>query len=164
MRSDWDAGGAHRAPIPSTKTIVLPELIKKIFMDTAPPLAKTILVAEDHIAVRTLCRIVLAREGYRILEATDGRRALEVAEGHQGSLDLLLSDVTMPDLDGPDLARKLIAARPETRVVFMSAYPSESQERLGEYPFVQKPFQPSTLINTIREALSASTDSNRSGR
>ena len=84
-----------------------------------------------------------------LLEARSGKHAMVVAEAHTGPIHLLLSDVLMPELDGPGLAEQLRAVRPDVRVVFMSAEWVPD----GVFPFVQKPFLPSALMSTIRDAL-----------
>ena len=73
---------------------------------------ETILVAEDEDGVRSLTREVLEKYGYRVLEAANGEEALAVADQHQGPLDLLLSDVVMPRMGGPELAQALLQRRP----------------------------------------------------
>src|SRR5678815_4124293 len=78
--------------------------------------SETILVAEDEDGVRSLTREVLEKYGYTVLEASNGEEALKVAERHQGPLDLLLSDVVMPRMGGPELAQALVARRPAVKV------------------------------------------------
>jgi two-component system cell cycle sensor histidine kinase/response regulator CckA len=113
------------------------------------PETETILLCDDEGGIRRLLRTILARQGYHVLEAKSGKHAMMVAEAHVGPIHLLLSDVLMPELDGPGLAEQLQAVRPDVRVVFMSA----EWVPEGVYPFVQKPFLPSALMSTIRDAL-----------
>jgi CheY-like chemotaxis protein len=123
-------------------------------MDRIEPTEReTILLAEDHDGVRRVCSTVLFRHGYRVLEAKDGNHAMEIAESHKGPIQLLLSDVTMPELDGPGLAHQLRRLRPDVRVIFMSAESNELDELFDGCPFVQKPFRLSALLETIRTAL-----------
>jgi two-component system, cell cycle sensor histidine kinase and response regulator CckA len=118
-------------------------------MAPTTPETETILLCDDEHSVRRLVCILLTRRGYQVLEAQNGKHAMEVAEAHKGPIHLLLSDVTMPELDGPSLAEQLRAVRPDVRVVFMSAdWVSD-----GRCPFVQKPFLPSALMRTVRDAL-----------
>ncbi len=111
---------------------------------------ETILLAEDDDAVRKLTRHVLVSKGYKVLEADNGLTALRVAEGHPGPIDLLLTDVIMPKMDGHQLHAQLQAARPGLRVVFMSGF---SDVDIGEVPFIAKPFAAIRLLRAIREAL-----------
>ena len=118
-----------------------------------PPEKRTILLAEDQQAVRHLCFTILTRHGYQVLVANDGNHALEVAEAHPGPIHLLLSDVMMPGLDGPGLAQRILAVRPDTRVVLMSAYSEEMLPLLDGVPFLRKPFRSAALVQAIGEAL-----------
>ena len=112
--------------------------------------SETVLLAEDDDAVRKLTRQLLVSKGYRVLEADNGLTALRVAEGHAGAIDLLLTDVIMPRMDGHQLHARLQALRPGVRVVFMSGF---SDVEIGEVPFIAKPFAAIKLLRTIREAL-----------
>jgi CheY-like chemotaxis protein len=123
----------------------------------APVGAETILVAEDSEGVRHLVRDVLARAGYRVLEARDGEEALRVAREHAGPIHLLLTDVVMPGAGGRAAAEGLTAARPETRVVYMSGYTEDailtkSVLEAGA-DFLEKPFTPRDLEQKVREVL-----------
>ena len=111
---------------------------------------ETILLVEDDEAVRKLTRHVLVARGYTVLEADDGLTALRVADAHPGPIDLLLTDVIMPRLGGPQLLARLSPLRPEMRVVYMSGF---SDVEIGEAPFIPKPFAATRLLRTIREAL-----------
>ena len=117
----------------------------------------TVLVAEDEDAVRALARQVLVREGYTVIVASDGEQALRSAERHAGRIDLLLTDVIMPGLNGPDLAEKLLAARPGTKVLFMSGHAGDALDRFGlrreKVPFLPKPFTPEILLRCVRETI-----------
>jgi two-component system, cell cycle sensor histidine kinase and response regulator CckA len=113
------------------------------------PGTETILLCDDEGDIRRLLRTILARQGYHVLEAKSGKHAMVVAEAHSGPIHLLLSDVLMPELDGPGLADQLRAVRPDVRVVFMSA----EWVPEGVCPFVQKPFLPGALMSTIRDVL-----------
>ena len=112
--------------------------------------SETVLLAEDDDAVRKLTRHVLVSKGYRVLEADNGLTALRVAEGHPGTIDLLLTDVIMPRMDGHELHARLLALRPGLQVVFMSGF---SDVEIGEVPFIAKPFAAIKLLRTIREVL-----------
>ena len=118
---------------------------------------ETILLVEDEASLRTLTRTTLELSGYRVLEARDGLEAMELSNHHDGAIDLLLSDVVMPGMGGPELARSLARQRPETRVVFMSGYTGQgvgSQTNLSPgSDFLSKPFTRDVLRQKIREAL-----------
>jgi two-component system, cell cycle sensor histidine kinase and response regulator CckA len=122
--------------------------------------SETILVAEDEGGVRSLTREVLQKYGYTVLEAANGEEALRVADGHAGPLDLLLSDVVMPRMGGPELAEALLARRPTVKVLYMSGYTDHPMVRRGVVnagvAFLQKPFTPTVLVSRIREVLEAS--------
>jgi two-component system cell cycle sensor histidine kinase/response regulator CckA len=120
---------------------------------------ETILVAEDEDGVRSLAREVLEKYGYTVLEAANGEEALKVAERHAGPLHLLLSDVVMPRMGGPELAQALVARRPGVKVLYMSGYTDHPMVRRGVVnagvAFLQKPFTPTVLVSRIREVLEA---------
>jgi DNA-binding NtrC family response regulator len=122
---------------------------------------ETILVAEDEDGVRSLTREVLEKYGYTVLEAANGEEALKVADRHHGPLHLLLSDVVMPRMGGPELAQELVARRPEVKVLYMSGYTDHPMVRRGVVnagvAFLQKPFTPTVLVSRIREVLEAFT-------
>ena len=121
---------------------------------------ETVLLVEDEHAVRALARRVLESCGYTVLEAADGREALRVAEGHGGSLDLLLSDVVIPHLGGRQLAERLTSLQPGLKVLFLSGYTDDVAIRHGvvraEFAFLQKPFTPAELAQTVRAVLDSS--------
>jgi two-component system cell cycle sensor histidine kinase/response regulator CckA len=88
----------------------------------------TVLVVEEEEEVRALARDVLEMNGYSVLEALDAEDAVRLGEGHPGVIDLLITDVVMPRMSGPELARRLRVRRPALRVLCMSGYP-ESPDR-----------------------------------
>jgi DNA-binding response OmpR family regulator len=107
--------------------------------------------------LRRLITQVLGRNGYRVIEAQDGERALQLADEFEGQLDLLVSDVVMPEVAGPELARTLQSANPSLRVLMISGTAnSDVLEELlpGTNAFLAKPFRPSELIDRIQEILS----------
>jgi PAS domain S-box-containing protein len=117
---------------------------------------ETILLVEDEDAVRVIVSAVLRRQGYQVLEASTPRGACDVFEQHAEEIDLLLTDVVMPEMNGPTLAQRLIAKRPELRVLFISGY-ADMASLDSENPnvgFLSKPFQASALALRVREMLS----------
>jgi CheY-like chemotaxis protein len=99
---------------------------------------------------------MLLANGYAVLDARHGRDALQVAARHRGTIDLLVTDVVMPEMGGRELAERLAAQRPELRVLFISGYTSDEVLRKGvgtEGAFVQKPFTSDVLLRSIRARL-----------
>ena len=119
---------------------------------------ETILLVEDEKGVRDYLRAVLGHLGYTLLIAADGVEALEVSSKHSGEISLLLSDIVMPHMSGPQLAKRLRDLRPGLRVLYMSGYTGLSVEReIGPGdPLIQKPFSPSTVAERVRKILDQS--------
>jgi PAS domain S-box-containing protein len=122
--------------------------------------AETILVAEDEQPVRALMETVLERHGYRVLSAAGGQEAIDLAAGHDGRIDLLLSDVVMEGMQGPELAERLADARPGLRVLFVSGHTDPARlPRVGpDRWFMQKPFRPSELAHRVRALLDVTAE------
>ena len=119
---------------------------------------ETILLVEDEDAVRELARTILARKGYNVLSAADPREALGIAESYEGHIDVLVSDVVMPILSGPEMARRILASRPDIKTLFLSGYTEElitSEGRLsGMDAFLSKPFTAEGLARKVGELTS----------
>lgn len=116
-----------------------------------PP--KTILAVEDAAAVLSVVREILEDANFNVLAAANAGEAIRLA-GLAKTVDLLLSDVMMPDMSGPDLATKLKASRPEMRVILMSGYPGGEILILNHgWHFIQKPFVPVELVAKVRQVL-----------
>jgi hypothetical protein len=114
----------------------------------------TILVVEDQAIVLRVVTKILKRAGFTVLSASNSDEAGEFAANFPGSIDLLLSDVEMPDIAGPDLAVKLKVIRPEMRVVLMSAHADGALLVLNYgWHFIRKPFLASMLVDTVRDVL-----------
>lgn len=119
---------------------------------------ETILLAEDQEAVRMLARKVLERWGYRVLEASHGLEALEIARRHEGPIHLLLTDLGMPYMGGDELARNVRHARPQTRVLVISAReegPLPPGHPVPGAAFMCKPFTLGSLARKVRQVLDA---------
>ncbi|HET6777298.1 MAG TPA: ATP-binding protein [Gemmatimonadales bacterium] len=118
---------------------------------------ETVLVVEDEPVVRRLTVRALTERGYHVLEAEDGESALSVAREHQGDLQLLVTDVVMPGMNGKELADRLAADRPDLRVLYISGYAEHAVVRQGVLvegiAFLSKPFDLSELARTVREVL-----------
>ncbi|MFW6012370.1 MAG: ATP-binding protein [bacterium] len=125
----------------------------------APRRRQTILVVEDEEPLRRLLVEILARHDYAVVEASGGRQALELCARHDGSLDLVITDVVMPDMQGPRLERELAKRHPGVQVLLISGYAGKTVVRQGELaqerPFLQKPFDQETLLRTVRNVIGA---------
>ncbi len=123
----------------------------------APRGGGTILVVDDATLVRGLVQRQLIKLGYTVLTASDGVYALEVAGAHVGPIDLLVSDVVMPRMGGPALAKALRMSRPDVPVLFMSGYANDASllqvmEEIGS-SFLQKPFAITALAERVAAML-----------
>ncbi len=118
---------------------------------------ETVLVVDDQAPVRSIVREILQPTGYLVLEAGGGEEALRICAGQEGPIHLLLTDVVMPEMSGPELARRLACMRPEMRVLYMSGYSDDALIRHGMLEqgtaFLQKPFTPDALAYKVREVL-----------
>ena len=118
---------------------------------------ETVLVVEDEEGVRNLIRTILVELGYKVMVCSDAAEAMAICEQHAGAIDLLLTDLIMPQMDGGELAGRITALRPETRVLYVSGYAMESFARRGvDLPgilFLEKPFTPEQLARKVREVL-----------
>ena len=123
----------------------------------AESLRETILVVDDEAGIRALIVKILRRERYRVLEAGSVAEAVAVAASHGGPIQLLLTDVMLPDRNGRQLATQLLETRPELKVVYISGFTDDDVVRAGAFPpgarFLQKPFTLGALMGTVREAL-----------
>ncbi len=123
----------------------------------APSGDETILLVEDDTQLRTLARTILVRQGYEVLEAAGPAQALEVGKRHAGEIQLLLTDIVMPQMNGRELARRLHESRPKTRVLYMSGYTDNAIVHNGildsGIAFLQKPITPDVLARKVREVL-----------
>jgi PAS domain S-box-containing protein len=118
---------------------------------------ETVLLVEDEEMLREVTRELLETGGYRVLAAGSGEEALQISAQHEGGIHLMITDVIMPGMSGPELAKRLATVRPETRVIFVSGY---TDEAIGDHGvldpgtcFLQKPFTPAALEGKIRELL-----------
>jgi len=122
--------------------------------------AGTVLLAEDEEAVRMLAFEFLTAAGYRVYVAPDGERALDIAQSLSERIDVLVTDVVMPKMRGPELAKRLQVTRPDLKVVFMSGYLEQNEggeDFTGTATFLQKPFSKDILIRQVNAALTGQT-------
>jgi hypothetical protein len=149
----------------TTFKIYLPSADHKIGLASKPEVetvapkrqGTTILLVEDDEIMRSLTRQLLEEHGYTVIEADDGKSALERVESHPGPIDLLLTDVVMRRMSGPELVERLSASHPNLKVVFMSGYTGEliaEREVLKRgITLLEKPFSRTALLNTIHTTL-----------
>jgi len=119
--------------------------------------SETILLVEDEEPLRKLCTEFLEQLGYRMLGASNAKEAIALVEGYSGKIDLLITDVVMPGLPGPELAEALLALRPDLKVIFISGYAEGSLAPNGILKpgtvLVNKPFTIRALTAKLREVL-----------
>ncbi len=155
VTSEQGHGATFQVYFPCTSEGV--ELASPSMPASIPGQGETVLVAEDDPSVRLLVKNVLERNGYRVLAAEDGVQALELARRESGRIDLLLSDVIMPGMNGRALRDALLLLYPGLRVLFMSGYTGDVLTGRGELDqdvsVVGKPFTPDILLRGVRKAL-----------
>jgi nitrogen-specific signal transduction histidine kinase/CheY-like chemotaxis protein len=118
---------------------------------------EVVLVVEDEESVRAMTGRLLQSEGYQVLEAADGREALELIGGDSERVDLVITDVAMPSMNGRELADRVKRLRPHLPVLFMSGYTDDEMVRRGliepNHPFLSKPFTPEVLASKVRQLI-----------
>ena len=118
----------------------------------------TILLVEDEKDLRNLNARGLSSRGYTVLQAGNGVEAIEMLEKHNGEIDLVVSDVVMPEMDGPALLKELRRRRPDLKIIFVSGYAEEAfanNQPEGQHKFLAKPFELKTLIATVKETMAS---------
>ena len=162
------SGGTITATSQQGKGSVFTILLPAVAGDMAPGVAGppgadrmipghgTVLLVEDEESVRSLIARMLERRGYHVLQAPNGASALELTRDSLSTVDLLLTDVVMPGMRGPELADRIRARRPDLPVVFMSGYLGDGDEEptLDGSPMLRKPFQTDQLVSTIAACMS----------
>jgi CheY-like chemotaxis protein len=118
---------------------------------------QTILLVDDEEPVRRLFSTVLTSAGFQVLQAAGPQEALAIERTHTGGIDLLVTDLMMPGMDGRAVAGAILERRPACRLLFISGYPPDAAdlEALGAATFLQKPFVPRALVARVREILQA---------
>jgi signal transduction histidine kinase len=118
--------------------------------------SETILVTEDEDAIRNLIEDVLSKQGYRVITAADGAEALHLVRQNDGEIDLVITDVVMPRLSGPEMVKHLQADHPGTKVIFMSGYAKQGSLAAiedKEAEILEKPFSPQDVLTLVRKVL-----------
>ncbi|PYJ60916.1 MAG: hybrid sensor histidine kinase/response regulator [Verrucomicrobia bacterium] len=157
VASEVGLGTSFKIFIPVTSQPA-PERQAKVVESKTGEGTETVLLVEDEEAVRGLLKIILQRHGYRVLEAASGSAALLVWKKYGTQIDLLLTDMIMPDgLTGRELAKQLLAQEPGLKVVYSSGYDDDPEGTAfisrGTAVFLQKPYTPKKLIQTVRQCL-----------
>ena len=120
---------------------------------------KTILLVEDESNIRRLLQGLLATNGYKVLAAPDGEAGLVLGSSYSGSIDLLVTDVVMPKMNGADMAKRLLKKHPDLKVLYLSGYTDESIVHHGVLEpgiaFLSKPFRPQALLDRVQHMLEA---------
>lgn len=144
---------AQHSAAPATGLSETAEEPKQQEPPPAPP--KRVMVVDDEMGIRSLMRKVLLREGYEVLEAGSAQEALESIQDHP--VDLLLTDVVMPEVSGRELAERVVELHPSTRVLYVSGFTAETSVETGNFPpgsqLLQKPFTLAALLRKVKEVL-----------
>jgi PAS domain S-box-containing protein len=163
VESEPGRGTTFRVYLPRTDGDVESEAASGQPVPVALEGTETILLVEDEENVRALVRTILQRYGYQVIEAQTGGDALLVSERHAGVIDLLLTDVIMPHISGPQLAKRLGGL--VLKVLYMSGYTEDSMVRQGvvdaSIALLQKPVSPEALVRKVREVLDSPPDAFR---
>jgi two-component system cell cycle sensor histidine kinase/response regulator CckA len=125
----------------------MPEALS--FGDTGR-MRQTVLIVDDQDVVRDVIRLTLERAGYTVLEASSPNVALDIVRG-DGAIDLLVTDVVMPEMDAFELADRVVCEVPGVRILYTSGYTDAG----AEGPFIQKPFTPAQLVEKVESVLAA---------
>jgi DNA-binding NtrC family response regulator len=124
---------------------------------TDDSLTRTVLVVDDDPGVRRVASRMLRARSFRVLEAHGGTAAISVSSAHDGAIDLLLTDIVLPGMNGVQLATRIADQRPGIAVIFMSGHPEVDAVRYGvlapNYPFIHKPFGAEDLLRVVETVI-----------
>lgn len=154
LHSDAGKGTTFEVLFPYVEEPVVRESLPMRSPDVV--LSGTILIVEDEKTVRDIACRVLTRAGYEVITAADGIQALEIAGEQLASVDLVLTDVMMPNLNGPELVKRLLEMRSDLRVLFTSGYTDDAvfpPGMVADMGFLEKPFTPAALLDAVRKAI-----------
>lgn len=160
VQSELGEGTTFELSFPASVEIPTPAPTRSDHLRSSAGTA-SILVCEDEAAVRRIIRRLLRREGHEVLEASDGEEGLRRARAHEGRLDLLLTDVIMPRMKGPELVRKLRDERPGLPVIYMSGHTADESLQdsgVGHVELLEKPFRPDQLLERVNAVLGATRE------
>jgi CheY-like chemotaxis protein len=156
VQSALGKGTTFRIVLPRSKDDGAPDPVTPVAVAEAKPGTETVLVVEDQEQVRRLTCEVLRRHGYTVIEAPGGSEAVVLSAAHP-EIDLLVTDVVMPRMNGLELTKRLRETVPRLRVLYMSGYAENVVSRQGEWDdlsnYIQKPFAFKALLDKIREVL-----------
>jgi DNA-binding NtrC family response regulator len=128
--------------------------------------SETILLIEDLAELREMIATILRSKGYKVLQARDGADAVNLAGSHFAPIDLIVTDVIMPKLNGPEAMRQIRLRRPNVKAIYITGYSNQvltDEELFSNSLTIEKPFQPDTLLAKIREILDQDQLSSRIG-
>ncbi|MBV8203106.1 MAG: response regulator [Acidobacteria bacterium] len=120
-----------------------------------PPAGETVLLVEDDSCIRLLVRLALEPHGYRVLAAADGDQALEISRHHLGTIHVVITDIQVPGLRGPELAERIASLRPGIKVLFISGDIAVHAKLPPQAAQLGKPFSPAVLACKVRQVLDA---------
>jgi nitrogen-specific signal transduction histidine kinase len=152
-------GSTFKVYLPCTEEKPTAASLPSLRPAAAPKGKGTVLLVEDEDMVRTLSRQILQEQGYTVLEARHGKEAMQLSERDMDSVRLTVTDVVMPEMDGRDLAKRLLHRRPDMKVLYVSGYTDNAVIRNGLLEpgaaFLEKPFTPERLAHKVHEVLGA---------
>jgi len=155
--SEPHRGTTFKIYLPSAEDKIAVPLPVEIQAETPRGHGQTILLVEDDELMLRVTRQLLEDHGFTVLEAKEGKSAQDIANSHKGEIDLLLTDIVMRGMSGPELVSRLTVSQPQLRAVFMSGYTGEliSERELakGRIPLLEKPFTRSSLLQVVHGAL-----------
>ena len=156
--SEPNQGSTFKIYLPALQEAQAPDASEELPEERAKG-SETVLVVEDENAVRSFTSMVLKRSGYQVIEASNGEEALSLSRGHDGEIQLLLTDMVMPGMGGRQVAEALETQRPAIRVLYVSGYTEHASAKRGslgsDLPFLQKPFTIESLLRKVRQVLDA---------
>jgi CheY-like chemotaxis protein len=158
LTSEENVGTTFVVTLPAASDAIAPGFVTSR-MEELPSGSETVLLVEDDDDVRALARRTLENRGYTVLPARDSDEALRLAG--RARVDVLLSDIVMPILSGPELAELFARIHPAAVIIFMSGYADDALTSMGMNvgsAFLRKPFTPAALARTVRDALDASRE------
>ena len=155
--SEPERGTTFRLYLPRSEALSRRVTPARLVTKPAPTGTETVLLVEDDPAVRLVAARILGRQGYRVFEAPTPQEALSIVERHGGAIDLMMTDLVLPQMSGRELAERVQATAPEMRVLFMSGYTDDAVIRRGllepGMAFLGKPFTVEEMARTVRRAL-----------
>jgi hypothetical protein len=157
-QSELGTGTTFSILLPAVAEAARPGVRPPAGLAAAPGGTESILLVEDEDAVRALVRTILETRGYTVIEAPNGRAGLKLCETHAGKIDLLVTDVVMPEMGGREFAVAAVKLRPGLKVVFVSGHTQDVILKEGIQhgeAFLQKPFDPMQLAQKVRDTLDA---------